>query len=283
MSHSALGDFAPLGGASHAEPTGQVSARASAGPLPIAAQYALSLLMVALATGLAFIVGQVMAAPNLTLIFVLPVVVAATLFGWGPSLIAVGAGVLAFDFFFTAPRYSLRIASPSDLWATGLLLVIAAIVSTLGAASRLRALEARRAAEQAQALQSLAHLVIASRPFAEILTAAANALSQIFRSPAVIFMSQSGALRFVASTAGAKITSAEADAARGAVETNLPARAQTYPYDRSAFDFWPVALGDGVCVIGLDFTHAGRERPAKPERFVEIVGGYLAAAARGAD
>ncbi len=90
----------------------------------LAAQLAISLLLVAAATLLAFVVDHIVAAPNLTLIFVLPVVVAATFFGWIPALLAAVAGVLAFDFFFTQPYYSFRIASPSDLWAAALLLVI---------------------------------------------------------------------------------------------------------------------------------------------------------------
>jgi len=280
MSDSLTGDLAPLGVANGAGAPSQDGRGEAPGPLPLAAQYGLALLLVALAAGLAFIVEHLVAAPNLTLIFVLPVMIAAMAFGWGPSLIAVGASVLAYDFFFTEPYYSLRIASPSDLWATALLLVIAASVSTLAAESRRRMGEARRAAEQAQALQGLAHLVIRSAPQAQIVEGAAAALAQIFRAPAVIFMGQAGALRAVATAGGARITDAEEDAAKGALETKVAARAETYPYDRSAFDLWPVPVTkDGACVIGVDFTRSGRDRPTKPERFVEIVGGYLAAAA----
>jgi K+-sensing histidine kinase KdpD len=247
--------------------------------LPLAARYGASLLFVALATGLAFIVDNLISAPNLTLIFVLPVMAAATFFGWGPSLAAVVAGVLAFDFFFTEPFFSFRIASPSDLWAAALLLVVAAAVSTLAAESRRRTLEARRAAEQAQALQALAHVIIQARPQSEVLEAAATALNRIFRAPSVIFMQKAGSFRPVASAGGAEITDAEEDAANGVLEVRLPALAETYPFDRSRFDFWPVAASkDFSCVIGVDFTRSGRERPAAPVRFVEIVGAYLAMA-----
>lgn len=253
-------------------------------PLSTPAQYGVSLLLVALATGLAFIVNQVITAPNLTLIFVLPVMAAATFFGWGPSLIAVATSVLAYDFFFTVPYFSLQIASPSDIWATGLLLVIAAIVSALAAESRRRAAEARRAADQALALQALAHMVIEARPSPEIFQAAAAAMSRIFRAPAVIFAPVKGALRPVATAGNARITPAEEDAARGALDTKLAARAQTYPYDRSVFDFWPVLSSQARgYVIGVDFTNSGHDRPAKPERFVEIVGAYLAVATRPRD
>jgi K+-sensing histidine kinase KdpD len=163
----------------------------------------------------------------------------------------------------------------------GLLLVVAAAVSTIAAESRRRALEARRAADQAQALQALAHVVIEARPQAEVVSAAATALRRIFRAPAVVFMQTGKAFAPVASAGAVKITVAEAEAAKGALDTRLPARAETYPYDQSTFDFWPIgAAKDPACVIGVSFGRSGRERPPTPERFVEIVAAYLAAAFR---
>jgi K+-sensing histidine kinase KdpD len=248
-------------------------------PLPAVARFGAALLFVGLAIGGGFILEPLMGAPNLTLVFVLPVLAAATLFGWGASLVATVASVLAFDFFFTEPRYSLAIARPADIWAAGLLLVIAAVVCTIAAESRRRERAARWAADQAEALQGLAHLVIRASPTPEILAAAASALQQIFRAPSVVFLQLAGGLRPIASAGGATITEAEAEAARGVVETRLPARADTYPYHKSTFDFWPVETPDGrACVIGVGFVQAGRTRPATPERFIEIVAAYLAAA-----
>jgi K+-sensing histidine kinase KdpD len=248
-------------------------------PLPAAGQYAACLLFVGVATGLGFILEPLMGAANLTLIFVLPVMAAASLFGWGPSLVATIASVLAFDFFFTEPRYSLMIASPADVWAAGLLLVIAASVSMIAAESRRRERAARWSAEQAQALQTLAHLVIHSAPTAEILPAAATTLHQIFRAPSVIFIPLAGALRPLASAGGAKITEAEEEAAKGVVDSGVRARAETYPYHKSTFDFWPVGTPDGrACVIGVSFVQPGHSRPAEPERFIEIVAAYLTTA-----
>lgn len=249
------------------------------GRLPQWTQYAASLLFVAIATVLAFVVDHLIAAPNLTLIFVLPVVIAATVFGWGPSLAAAVTGVLAFDFFFTEPYYSFRISSPSDLWAAALLLVTAAIVSTVAAEARRRAVESRQAADQAQALQALAHVVIEGRTPGDIIDAAAAALTAIFHAPAVIFMERDGAFRPVGSAGRAKLTKAEEDAARGALETGVPARAETYPYAESEFDFWPVAPRTGAnIVLGVNFKRSGRDRPTAPERFVEVIGAYLAVA-----
>jgi K+-sensing histidine kinase KdpD len=245
--------------------------------LPRAAEYGLVLVFVALATVLAFVAEHVVATPNLTLIFVLPVVAAAIAFGWGPAFAAAMAGVLSFDFFFTQPYHSFRISNPSDLWAAGLLLVIAAIVSSLAAESRRRAIAAEKAAEDAQALQRLARVIIEGRPECEILRAAADALHRAFGTPAVICVRSGDSLAQVASAGGARLTDADREAALAALGARLAMRGGTYPNDKSSFDFWPVATPAGPgWVLGVAFRPG--ERPKSPERFVDIVCGYIAAA-----
>jgi two-component system sensor histidine kinase KdpD len=248
-------------------------------PLPLAAQYGLSLLFVALATVLALLVQKLISALNLTLIYVLPVIVAASLFGWGPSLLAVVTGVAAFDFFFTAPYYSLAIDDPSEIWAAVLLLIIGSIVTSVAAESRRRALEAAKAAERAEALGALAHAVIECRPQREILQAAASALYRIFGAPAAVLLYRDDAIDALATAGGAEVTQADKDAARGALSSHLNTRGETYPYDQTYFDFWPVSTPAGCnCVLGVDFAHSARERPPSPEKLVEVVAGYVAAA-----
>jgi len=283
MSDLATGEPPPI--AESAALDGRQQAEGGWSELPPAARYGASVLFVALAAGFAFIVQDRVGAPNLTLIFVLPVIASATAFGWGPSLVATLASVLTFDFFFTEPKFSLVIASASDVWAAALLLVIAATVSAVAAESRRRRLAAERSAEQAQALQTLAHAVIQAGPDPEILAAAATALSQIFHAPSVIFMRQGAAFGPVARAGGARITPAEEEAAIGARDSRLHTRAENYPFPASEFDFWPVASPEDCgCVLGVSFLNAGRSRPAQPDRFIEIVGAYLAAAlARRAD
>jgi K+-sensing histidine kinase KdpD len=249
------------------------------GRVPPAGQYAVALLLVAAAVLIAFVVTQLITVPNLSLIFVLPVMIAGVAFGWGPSLATAILGALAFDFFFTPPYFSFRIYSPSDVWAAALLLVIAAITTTVAAQSRRRAVEAADAAEKAEALQSLARVVIAARPRAEVLQAAAEALQRIFQAPAVIFLQEARGLRQAAAAGGPQLTAADEAAAAGALSDRMHVRAETYPYDQAEFEFWPVgAPADCGCVIGVDFTHAKAERPEKPERFVDVVSAYLAAA-----
>ena len=250
--------------------------------LPAAAEYGVALLLVAVATLIAFIADQAVDAPSLTLIFVIPVVIAATNLSWGASLAAVVASALAFDFFFTQPYFTFRMTDPSEIWAAGLLLVTAAIVSAVAGQSRRRALEARRAADQAEALQALARTIIEDRSQKEVIAAAATALSRIFSAPAVIFAETEGRLRAQATAGDAAVSEVEIKAAESALETRAHFRGETYPNDDSKFDLWPVATPAARrYVMGVDFHSSVFERPPDPERFIEIVGAYLASS-RGA-
>jgi len=246
--------------------------------LPLAVQYLLALgaVVLAVAAGL----GLQIAIPvaGLTLLFVLPVVATAVAFGWRVSMAAAVAGALAFDFFFTEPRYSLAIASPADLWSAALLLVIGAIVSTLAARSRRQALDARRAAARAQALQALAHAVVTGDSREEVLARAARALNALFAAPAAILTRTPDGMKARASAGDAALTLADRAAAAAALDLGAPTHGGAYPTDRARFDFWPVTLQGGEALaLGVDFTRAEDGRPADVQGQVEAVCGYLTA------
>ena len=249
--------------------------------LPRALAYALSLSMVAAATIVAVVVDHLQAVPNLSLMFVLPVVVAAVSFGWGPALAAVIGGVLAYNFFLIDPRYSLNVAEPENLWALALLLITAAILSAVAAQSRQRALEAWRAGDQATTLQTLARTLVAVAGREGAAQASANALARLFQAPAVILLRDSEGLKLVAQGGGdgGEVSEADEEAANWALASRLPIRAGGPPIDGGVYDFWPVVTPQRQeAAIGVKLTGDGADRPQSPERLVEIVGGYLAVA-----
>jgi two-component system sensor histidine kinase KdpD len=247
--------------------------------LPPAAAYALSLLMVAAATLAAVLVNQVQTVPNLSLVFVLPVVIAAVSFGWGPSLAAAVAGALAYNFFLIAPLYTLRVADLPNIWAFILLLITAAIVSAVAAQSRRRAMAAWNAADQATALQALARSLVAANGGAGAGRASAEALARLFQAPAVVFLQGETELELTAQVGGGDLTPADREAAGWALAARLPTRGGAYPVEDSAYDFWPVVTPQRQqAVIGVSISLGEAGRPANPERLVEIVSGYLAVA-----
>lgn len=251
------------------------------GHAPVSAPraYALSLAMVAAAAVVAFVVDHLVQASNLSLIFVLPVVFAAVGFGWGPSLISALLGVAVFNFLFLEPRFTFQVASPTDVWAMVLLLIVAATVSAVAARARRSALGSRRAADQAEALHELAHAVISGAPAKVVQQTAAACLSRVFEAPAVILAEVDGRLAPVGASAGAALSEADAEAAQWVRANNKPTRAETYPFDQAQYDFWP-APGAGGAVVGVKLTGRKEGRPDIPDRQVELVCGYLAVGSR---
>jgi K+-sensing histidine kinase KdpD len=245
-------------------------------PLRPMARYAIALLLVAAAGFLAFVASSVVPAPALTLIFVLPVTIAGTMFGLGPSIAAIVASVLAFDFFFTQPYLTFRMTDPAEIWAAGLLLITASIVSTVSWQSRRYAMEARRAAAQAEELRQLARTVVEGAPRARIVQAAATALSRMFAAPAAVYSQSDGELRVEAVAGKGKLSQAESAAAASALASGLHLRARTYPHEQSRFDMWPVEAAAGRFVLAVKAGDAGDERFADGDRLVEMVSGYIA-------
>ena len=243
-----------------------------------AAGYAAGIGLVALATGAAFIVEALVPASNLTLVFVLPVLLAALGFGWGPALVSAVTAVAAFDFFFTAPRQTFRVDSASDIWAMSLLLVVAAITSAVAATSRRRALAAEEAARRAEALHRLAHLVVDGGTGTAVSAAAAEALTQIFHAPAVVLLERGDRLETMAVAGAATLSPADHQAAQWALDNKLPTRGETFPFDTAEFDFWPIRRGAGAgVVLGVGLVAGREDHLVKPTRYVEMVGAYLAA------
>ncbi len=254
----------------------------SSGPAPEAerpppvVQYLLAFGAVVLAVAAGLGLQLAIPAAHLALLFVLPVVATAVAFGWRVSMATAVAGALAFDFFFTEPKYSLAIASPADIWSVALLLVISAMVSTLGARSRRQALDARRAAIRAEALQALAHAVVTDASREEVLTRAARCLSELFSAPAAILSRTSDGLTIRASAGDAVLSPADRGAAVTALDLGAPTHGGVYPTDRARFDFWPATLHDGEAfAVGVDFTRAEDGRTADAQGQVEAVCGYL--------
>jgi two-component system sensor histidine kinase KdpD len=258
-------------------PSKPTDRRRRAGPL---LAYVVSLALVAAATLAAVIVGQVVRTPtSLALFFVLPVVIAAVTYGFGPSLAAAVAGVTAYNFFLLPPLYTLNVADPANVWALFLLLAVAAIVSLVAGHSRRRAVEAWQAADQANALQGFARTLVATSGRTGVAKAAADALGRLFTASAVVLLQEGDSLKVAARVGLGRLSKADEEAAAWALASRLRTHADAYPVEAATYDFWPIVSPQRQqAVIGVAI--AGREggRPEAPEKLVEAVGAYLAVA-----
>jgi Domain of unknown function (DUF4118) len=125
-------------------------------------RYLTSFAMTAVATVVAVGVDSRVTIPNLSLVFVVPVIIAGVSLGLGPSLCSAILGALAFNFFLTEPRYTLAVDDPANIWAIGLLFVVGLIVSGVAFTSHRRATEAALLRRQASVLQGYSRDLVAA-------------------------------------------------------------------------------------------------------------------------
>jgi K+-sensing histidine kinase KdpD len=135
---------------------------ARANAIPVLA----SLGFVGLATACVFIINDIIPLRRVSLIFLLPVVLAATHRGIVPAVAAAIAGAAAADFFFYPPLYSFRIHDPQHVIDLVLFLVVAFVISDLAARLKREADSLRRREAEIQ------HLYIFSQRLANCFTSA---------------------------------------------------------------------------------------------------------------
>jgi two-component system sensor histidine kinase KdpD len=241
---------------------------------PAVVGYLASFVMTAIATVVAIGVDSAVTIPNLSLIFVVPVIVAGTGFGLGPSFCSAILGALAYNFFLTEPRYSLAVDDPANIWAIGLLFVVGLVVSGIAFTSRRRAMDSALLRRQVTVLQGYSRDVVAADNENTIAAITSRALGALFQVPVVVMLVTDGKVVSVERVGGVEPQEADFETALS-LATGTVLRAGVYP-STSRFDFWSVATAVGQAVIGLAFEPD--ERPSTPETLVDIVERILALA-----
>jgi K+-sensing histidine kinase KdpD len=238
-------------------------------------RYLASIAMTAVATVVAVGVDSKIAIPNLSLVFVVPVIIAGISLGLGPALCSAVLGALAFNFFLTEPRYSLAVDDAANIWAIGLLLVIGLIVSGVAFTSSRRAAEAGLLRRQTGVLQGYSRDVVAAVNTNAIVSITSRALAALFQVPVIVMLIAEDRVISLERAGDVEPQEAELEAARSCLATGTVLRGGIYPHPASRFDFWPVKTAGGQnAVIGLAFDPD--ERPAAPDALVNIVVSVLA-------
>jgi K+-sensing histidine kinase KdpD len=240
-----------------------------------AVRYLASFAMTAVATVVAVGVDSKVTIPNLSLVFVVPVIVAGVSLGLGPSLCSAILGALAFNFFLTEPRYTLAVDDPANIWAIGLLFVVGLIVSGVAFTSHRRAAEAALLRRQASVLQAYSRDLVAADNTKAIVSITSQALAALFQVPVVVMLVSENMVVSLERIGNLEPQEAELETARSSLATGTVVRAGVYPDLASRFDFLPVNTAGGQsAVIGLAFDPD--ERPSTPDALVDIVRSILA-------
>lgn len=163
------------------------------------AGYARAAAVVALATATAATARALVDIPDVEMLFLLGVAIVAATSERGPSLLAAGLSVAAYDFFFVPPPLTLSVADARYLLTFGMMFGIGLVISTL--AVRLR--EQRTAAFEREERTSVLYAVsrqlgsaVDARAVAEVCARAASEALQA--EAAVLAPDREGALSALA-------------------------------------------------------------------------------------
>src|SRR5690349_5071804 len=117
---------------------------------------------------------------DVTMLLVLGVVIVATRFGFGPSLLAAVLSVIAFDFFFVTPYWSFAVSDLRHIVTFAVMFVVAVVISHLTKRIRDQADSARQRESRTASLYALSRDVGALQTTDPLFEAAAHHLREVF-------------------------------------------------------------------------------------------------------
>jgi two-component system sensor histidine kinase KdpD len=161
------------------------AATATRVPRP-AQEYAWSVAIALVATGVCLLVQPWLAPENLIMVYLSGVTIAASKFRIGPSALVAGLSVACFDFFLIPPHLSFAVSDSQYLLTFAIMLAVALLIS--GLAQRLRGqLEASEAREQrATVLYGMSRTMAESHDEGEIAQIGADELGEVLNCPVAV-------------------------------------------------------------------------------------------------
>lgn len=194
--------------------------------------------------------------PNLSIIFLMGVLVAAIYGGLTSALLASALSTLAYNFLFIEPRYTLTVAEPYEVFALIAYLGAAVLTGSLAARSREQAKAARSRAIAMQALYDFSRKLSGTANVEEVLWAAVTQLQSGLRKNVLLLLPVEGDLKTLAAwPPDTEPGVADLTAARWAHEKREQAGKGTGTLPNSHFHFRPLMSPHGVVgVCGIELV-----------------------------
>jgi two-component system sensor histidine kinase KdpD len=221
--------------------------------------YAISLLLVALVTVLGttiFVFGDV---TNTGLLYLIPVMVAATRYGLRTGIVTGLASSLAYNFFFIPPRFTFTIQDPQNIITVLVLLGVAIVASQLASHVRAQADLAQRSAAQNSSLAGFAGILTGLSTQDELGQTLCAEVSRLLDVSTVLLTPQDSQLGVSAAYPPEdRLDAIEQATARWAFDNRQPAGRGSDTLTASEWLFHPLAASGTVFgVLGLARHDAG--------------------------
>ena len=150
--------------------------------------YETGLIYIALATGLCFLMYPYFDLPNLIMVYLLAVMVTAVRCGRGPAILNALLSVLAFDFCFVPPRWSLTVEDAKYVVTFVVMFLVAVVIGHSTSLIKRQAEAARLQERQTAAMHALSRQLGSTRGGEKILQVAVQHISAIFQCQVVALL-----------------------------------------------------------------------------------------------
>ncbi len=224
-------------------------------------------LCASVATGFAGLAEQWVGLTDLSMIFIVAVVVVAARTRMSAAILAAILCFLAYNFFFIEPRYTLIIAAPWGITTVVLFLLAALVAGRLASQLRMQVLTLRAANNQASVLQHLGRQLSAAADLEQVLQAGRNTLERAFGATVML---QVGASQSY--SPGVQLAQLDRAAADWALSHGQPAGRHTQSLAGAAWWFMPLLGNDqAIGVIGLQESTEQRQLSTENRRLAEAI------------
>jgi two-component system, OmpR family, sensor histidine kinase KdpD len=150
--------------------------------------YAGSIGAVAIALGVGELISRFVGAQSISLVFLTAVLASAIAWGLWPSLLACLSSVLAFNFFFLPPLYTLTVEDPENIVALFFFALAALVISNLTARTRRQVVAARARARTTAELYAFSRKLAGIGTLDDLLWATAFQVSSMLRVSTVLLL-----------------------------------------------------------------------------------------------
>ena len=231
-------------------------------------RYGLAVVMVAATTVANILLQPLVGTNSVDMIYLLPVVAAATLLGLRPALLASVCAALAYNFFFLPPIYELTIEDPQNIVTFVVLVGVGIIISQLAGRLRREANVGARTAAENAAIAAFGQRLGAVSDQAGTSQATCEEVAALLDVGAVIMAaSEQGPKLMAAVPSDPALSPLDIAAADWALERGEPAGPGTATLAAADWQFHPLKTSLGVLAV-LGISRAQPGQPLAPQRRV---------------
>ncbi len=235
--------------------------------------FVVALLAVAVALGISILLQPLLGIENVDLFLLTAIVGIAVRYGLWPSLLAVLAASLSYNFFFLPPVYTFTITDPTNVAAFVLFAVLSIVVSNLAARGRTQTVSAYERVRSVESLYAFSRKLAGAGTIDDVLWAIAHQIAAMLKVRVVLLLPDDGSIAVKAGYPPEdRLDDADLAAAKWAWEQNRPAGRDSDALPGAKWLFFPMRTGRGrIGILGICRDEPGPLLRAEQRRLLDAL------------